>query len=94
MSSLPTRDDPAYWEERPSDHNALGLFREGPQPTEPPTNRLARLIRARCDVPAEGPLGAKQRMARQAERKLMLLTVVRSPSGSFVRDKSRRWRVK
>lgn len=72
--SLFTRDDSRYWRsERPSDHNALGLFVDGPQPAEPITNRLARLTRSRCDATAEGPQGAKQRMVREAQRRLMLI---------------------
>ena len=72
--SLFTRDDSRYWRsERPSDHNALGLFVDGPQPAEPITNRLARLTRSRCDATAEGPQGAKQRMAREAQRRLAII---------------------
>ena len=72
--SLFTRDDARYWEgARPTDHNAVGLFIDGPQPAEPITNRLARLTRSRCDVTAEGPQGAKQRMAREAQRRLELI---------------------
>jgi hypothetical protein len=68
MSPL-TRDDPRYWQTKPTDHNAVGFFIDGPQPAEPITNRLARLTRSRCDVPAEGPRGAHQRMAREREHR-------------------------
>ena len=68
-----TRDDPRYFTDRPADHNPAGLFREGPQMAEPITSKLDRLMRARSPETAEGPLGARQRMARERLRKLSLL---------------------
>lgn len=90
MSPL-TRDVDAYWMNRPSDHNALGLFVDGPQPAEPITNRLARLTRSRSDSIPEGPMGAKQRMARErnhrlrvVERRLAFVRAIKG-HGSFVK---------
>lgn len=100
MSTTPTRDNPEYWQARPSDHNALGLFVDGPQPAEPITNRLARLTRSRCEAVAEGPSGARQRMERERQRRLRVIEAraafVRNLAnpGAFVRDKSRRWQVR
>ena len=77
--SLFTRDDPRYWEHgRPTDHNAVGLFIDGPQPAEPITNRLARLTESRCEATPEGPAGARQRMTRERQRRLVILDRQRS----------------
>ena len=67
-----TRDSDAYWRSRPTDHNTVGLFVDGPQMTEPFTNHLAKLLRTVAPEPAESPLGARQRMARQRRERLTL----------------------
>lgn len=75
-SGLPrlTRDDAAYWDNRPEDHNARGLYEHGPQEAEPPANRLARLTRSRCREQAETPAAARGRMEVQKKRARQSLT--------------------
>lgn len=70
--SVYTRDEGAYWRSRPADHNTAGLFRDGPQMTEPFTNHLAKLLRTVAPEQAESPLGARQRMARQRRERLTI----------------------
>lgn len=41
--------------------------------TEPFVNQLAKLLRSVCHEPAEGPIGARQRMRRERRRKLDLM---------------------
>jgi hypothetical protein len=67
-----TRDEDRYWRSRPADHTVAGLFVDGPQMTEPFTSQIAKLLRSTPPEPAESPLGARQRMARQRRERLTI----------------------
>lgn len=56
------------------DYNSEGHYLHGPKRRRPPTSRLDKLTRARCEEKAEPPAAARGRMESDRQRRLRVLT--------------------